>query len=341
MKKIKNCTLILATWLNKHWIFKSIIIFIPTVWSFFLSYYGVTFSLKNDNGISPLGTALSFSLFLIVLMTILLTEHKKRRDIIESQSKEAQWAISETLKQTNENLYANKRKMLTKYIKDLKYNNKSTSKPYLKTRNPEEQLAFLNNEILNNFKELSQHKIKDLFVSMAYTTDNVNWGWINNDNLNGCATLDELVRNSNSSFYKIYSNETDFVFHNSKQLAAENNEYYFDDKDKNYPKGGGSIICIGYSAGFNETTVGRIILSISSYKNKFVDSEDDGNDDGDDDNVKNFKENVRDFLSDYEEIIKFELLDLYINESYRDRLKRQKLSKRKLSSHENVKLIKK
>lgn len=77
--------------------------------------------------------------------------------------------------------------------------------------------------------EITQPSLDNISVSMAYEFPEMNRQiyWVDNKEVVQCMSLKNLKTNKNTTFYKIYSGESDFLFFNDKELASRDGNYVF------------------------------------------------------------------------------------------------------------------
>ena len=99
------------------------------------------------------------------------------------------------------------------------------------------------------------------------------------------------------------------MFFNDKELAAQNGNYVFDQKDNRFHKIG-SIICDEISLEDDRGKIARIILTVSTYGYKFTDSEDEKI-------LSNMSQMIQEvILQQFEKRIRIELGFLFVKKQY-------------------------
>ena len=148
-------------------------------------------------------------------------------------------------------------------------------------------------------------------VSMAYEFPGVTseLRWIDQQEIQQCMQLKQLRNNRNTTFYKIYSGQSNFLFFNDKANAAKENKYVFDKKDHRYHDIG-SIICDDIAVEDEDGKIARIILTISTYGYKFTNNDDE-------ETLGNMSEIIEEvILQQFEKRIRIELALLYVKKRY-------------------------
>ena len=184
-------------------------------------------------------------------------------------------------------------------------------KPFNETVYPEKQLRSIAKELKTCLSEITKPPLSQISVSMAYEFPEVGVGlkWIDQQEIAQCMQLNQLKKNENTTFYKIYSGQSNFLFFNDKSMAAREGQYVFDKKDHRYHDIG-SIICDEIALEDENGKIARIILTISTYGYKFTDSLD-----------ESVLENMSDMieqviLQQFEKRIRIELALLFVKNQY-------------------------
>lgn len=327
LKKILVC---LADFLNEHWIWKTIILFIPSIYMpVIVKYSGEKLYLSFDNGeLTLIGCIVTVIVYFIVLCVNILSSYKAKRDKEKDSEKEA--SHKEEIDKYIDDIqgYANTLNVYGKLMNaignicELKlttignYINSSLldgvfHKPFNETVNPQRQLREIAKEIRTCLSEITAPPFDNISVSMAYEFPTINkatW-WIDQQEIAQCMTLGKLKKNPNTTFYKVYSGKSDFLFFNDKAKAAKENNYVFDNKDHRYHDIG-SIICDEISIIQEDEKIARLILSISTYGYKFTDKEEK-------DVIDNMSYMIEEvLLQQFEKRIRIELALLYIKDQY-------------------------
>lgn len=313
-EQLKN----IADYFNKHWIFKAMILFIPTIWlPFIVKVWGKSIGVADANGtLNRTGKWITVIIFSIVLGVNVLSSYKAKLEKEREMSLQKQLRvlennlnIYETVMDSIYDICEEKYDTLLEYMSGIEITEKC-EKPFLSTVQPTKQLKAISDKLANCFSTITGIKKNELTVSMAYSLANTNvWKWVDFKHLHGCSTLDELINNQRSTFYQLYSGKATFLFFNSKEEAEKAGMYVFDTRDDSH-KHIGSIICQKIEVGSEKNIQGTIIMSISSYGKNFINSEKNHNKE----DVENTIRNV--ILKQFEKRISIELSDLFIREYY-------------------------
>ena len=121
-----------------------------------------------------------------------------------------------------------KQEAIDNYI-EVSLKNKIFHKPFNETVCPEIQLKNIARELKSCLSEITQPSLDNISVSMAYEFPEMNRQiyWVDNKEVVQCMSLKNLKTNKNTTFYKIYSGESDFLFFNDKELASRDGNYVF------------------------------------------------------------------------------------------------------------------
>lgn len=313
---IKSLAKEIADYFNLHWIQKIVIIFFPTVWiSLIMKTWGDELELSKNGNYTTKGVVCTAVVFGAALFVNVISSYKskleKQREIKIQEEigvLKSNLGICETVMESIYDICDSKYDTLADYM-DIIQNTEKCEKPFLTTVQPTKQLKAISDELANCFSKITGIKKSDLLVSMAYTLSDGDWKWIDFKKLHGCATLLELIENQKSTFYQIYSGREVFLFYNSKEDAEKMGNYYFDKKDKSH-RYNGSIICQKIEVGSENHSQGILILSISSYGRKFLESKQE--------KIEEVENTIRNIvLKQFEKRICIELSDLYIRERYK------------------------
>lgn len=323
MQKVKDLLKKLADYFNIHWIQKTAVLFIPTIWlPFVIKIWGNDIGLSENGELTKIGILVTVLLFGIVFFINVLSSYKakleKEREVeMQSEMKRlrSNLSICETVMDSIYDICDVKYDTLLEYMEGVE-DTKRCDKPFLSTVHPTKQLKAISDELAKCFSGITGIKKNELIVSMAYSLSENNWKWVDFKKLHGCATLEELISNPKSTFYQMYSGKSEFVFYNSKEQAERTGNYVFDTKDNSH-RNVGSIICQRIEVGTEDKVQGVLILSISSYGKKFIKTDDE-------EKIRDAENTIRNvILKQFEKRICIELSDLFIKETYR-RYKTQK-----------------
>lgn len=307
----------IADFFNKYWIAKILVLFFPTIWTpVILKIWGVNLGLSDINSVLTLkGKVYTVLVFLAALFVNIVSSYKSGREKEREQQLQAEIAtlkvnlnVYQTVMDSIYDICDSKYDTLLDYMDNIE-KTKKCEKPFISTVQPTKQLKAISDKLAKCFSEITSIRKNDLIVSMAYSVagENSKWKWVDFKKLHGCATLEQLLENQRSAFYRVLSGEEEFVFYNNKIEAEKCGKYVSDQKDKSH-KNVGSIVCQRIEVGSQDQIQGSLILSISSYGQMFVKNEE---------NIENVKETIRDvILKQFEKRICIELSDLFIQEYY-------------------------
>lgn len=328
--KIKVLLEKLADCLNEHWIWKTIILFLPSVYMpVLVKYAGDNFGILDGDGkLTQIGIGVTIVLYICVLGINILANYKSKLDKrYEAETKkqhEEEIAGYQREIECYDNTLAVHTRLLNVIgnICDVKlgsiYSYIESSfkcgifqKPFNETVYPEKQLKSIAKELKTCLSEITQPPFNQISVSMAYEFPKfgVELKWIDQQEIAQCMQLNQLKKNKSTTFYKIYSGQSDFIFFNDKEKAASDGNYVFDKKDHRYHKVG-SIICDEIAIEDEKGKIARIILTISTYGYKFTDSDDD-------EILKNMSDMIEEvILQQFEKRIRIELAFLFVKNQY-------------------------
>ena len=323
LKKLADC-------LNEHWIWKTIILFLPSVYlPVIVKYAGEKLGLADAGGkLTIFGIAITIIIYVCVLLINILANYKSKRDKETEEKREIEHkeeineykneiisydetlAVYSRLLNVIGNICDVKLQAICGYI--------STSiqegvfhKPFNETVYPEKQLRSIAKEIKNCLFEITKPPFSQISVSMAYEFPEVGVGlkWIDQQEIAQCMQLSQLKKNESTTFYKIYSGQSNFLFFNDKSKAASEGKYVFDKKDHRYHDIG-SIICDEIALEDENGKIARIILTISTYGYRFTDSSDENV-------LNNMSDMIEEvILQQFEKRIRIELALLFVKNQY-------------------------
>lgn len=323
LKKVANC-------LNEHWVWKTIILFLPSVYlPVLVKYSGEKLHLSDSAGnLTNLGGRVTVILYVVVLGINILSNYKSKRDKENDFRREERHKVEIENYMNEIQTYDN---TLDVYIRllnvigkvcDIKleaiYNyinssleNNEFHKPFNETVFPEKQLKSIAREMKTCLAEITLPPVSNISVSMAYEFPNLSktTHWLDQNEVAQCMELKNLKKNGNTAFYKVYTGQSNFIFINDKQNAANKGEYVFDNKDHRH-NDIGSLICDDISIEDENGKIARIILTVSTYGYKFTNSEDREILD----NMSTMIEEV--ILQQFEKRIRIELALLYVKRQY-------------------------
>lgn len=328
--KAKKVLKKLADLLNEHWIWKTIILFLPAVYlPVVVKYAGVQVGLsKKNGGLTKAGITITGIIYIVALLINILSNYKSNKDkeikvIEEEKHRQEIEKYEQEIESYDETLVVyDKLLNVIGNICDVKlevifgYINNSIlggtfSKPFNETVCPEKQLKSIAKELKTCLSEITLPPFSQISVSMAYDFPQLDdkLRWIDQQEIAQCMSLTQLQKNENTTFYKIYSGQSNFLFFNDKKIAATNGMYVFDKKDhRSHDKG--SIICDEIALEGDNGKIARIILTISTYGYKFTNSIDETilN------NMSTMIEEV--ILQQFEKRIRIELALLFVKKQY-------------------------
>lgn len=328
--KIKVLLRKLADCLNEHWIWKTIILFLPSIYlPVVVKYAGDKLGLSDATGkLTTVGIWITIILYVSVLGINILASYKSKRDKEIEEQKEVKH--KEEIQQYKNEIvsYDETLAVYTRLLNvignicDVKleaiYNYINTSleggvfhKPFNETVYPEKQLKSIAKELKTCLSEITRPPVNQISVSMAYEFPGVGSAlkWIDQQEIAQCMQLSQLKKNESTTFYKIYSGQSNFLFFNDKSKAASQGKYVFDKKDHRYHDVG-SIICDEIALEDEGGKIARIILTISTYGYKFTDSEDE-------ETLNNMSDMIEEvILQQFEKRIRIELALLFVKSQY-------------------------
>ncbi len=234
--KAKNFLAKMADFWNEHWILKTIILFLPSIYlPIIVKYFGKYFRLittdENVTTLSTLGIIITIILYLGVLLLNILGNYKTKRDklreidqaasqkkLIEKYESEIQdyrntMNVHKRLSDVIGKICDNKLDSICNYIETCMQNGEFR-KPFNETVHPEKQLKCIAQEIKSCLSEITIPPLNSISVSMAYQLPTINntWHWIDPNEIQQCLPLNKLQRNQKTTFHIIYSGNKDFVF---------------------------------------------------------------------------------------------------------------------------------
>lgn len=328
--QIKRFLKWIADVLNEHWIWKTIILFLPSIYlPVIVKYAGDKIGLldKNDK-LTHNGVTVTIVLYGTVLIINILSNYKAKRDKENDSLRDVKHEQKIQEYETEIHAYENtmdvyvrlmnvignicdaKLGTICSYI-ETSMNNGQFNKPFNETMDPEKQLKSIAKEMKTCLSEITMPSFNNISVSMAYEFPSINdeIHWVDQQEVAQCMPLSKLKKNKNTTFYKIYSGQSNFLFFNDKEKAAQDGNYVFDKKDKRY-RDSGSIICDEIAIQDDNRVIARIILTISTYNCKFTDSTEQ-------DILNNMSDMIESvILQQFEKRIRIELALLYIKKQY-------------------------
>lgn len=269
----------LADWLNTHWVIKTILQFLPSIWSpIIITGFGTTLRLKNQDGLTTFGIISAITLYLIALLVSIIAGFKAKRDTEKNRiwsSKEDEYKSAIGLLNTlfdSEHTYE---KSITQHAlensKDIIWNQEDCLK-LQKLFSAEYCMREIKKQIKSCFFQITKLNIRDLFISSLVSLDGINWEWIDREDVYSGLEIDELIQEG-TTFHEVSSGRTTFAYANDKACAADGStpyRYKYDKKDLE-SKTKGSIICWQVTIGNGHKVIAQMIINISTYNKKFAD----------------------------------------------------------------------
>jgi len=334
MDKIREILKRLADCLNKHWVWKTVILFMPLIYFPIIIEYASFKDIIIDNNkkLTKVGLIVTGLIYISVLVVNILSSYKSKQDKLNNAIIEKKYLcqIENYKKEIQEydstlNVY----KQLLSCLGDIcdqKLNGICVyienslkrgvfSRIFNETVCPEKQLKSIAKEIKKCLSEITMPPVDNITVSMAYNFPvlGTKMKWIDQQETALCLQLKQLTTNISTTFYKIYSGESQYLFYNDKIAASIDNNYLFDKKDHKF-NNVGSIICEEIAIENDEEKIARIILTISAYGYKFSDSTDM-------DILNKITNIIKELiLQQFETRIKIELGYLFIKEKFNNKI---------------------
>lgn len=312
----------IADYLNEHWIFKIIVLSLPSIYlPFITKNYGKESLTDSDGNLKLVGILVAWLIYCSVLFINILANYKVKLDK-EEELEHAKIKEKELLeyKSTLEvylklleyigNVCEVKLGAICSYIETAEKSGKFR-KPFNDTVYPDKQLKSICKEIKNCLSKITGIDYNNITVSMAYVLPSISskLNWVDQQETASCMNLYNLMKNPKTAFYKVYTEDTGYVFINDKKIASQESNYVLDKKDKKYNEIG-SLICEEIAIENENDKIARIILTISTYGYKFTEN-------GDEENLKNISDMIEKIiLQQFEKRIKIELALLYVKKKY-------------------------
>lgn len=314
-----------ADWINEHWIWKTIILFIPSIYlPIIVKYFGEELALVTNDKLNHIGIIATVVIYSLCLIINILTSYKAKRDIKTDEEKERCHKKEIETYSNTLNVYGRLLNVIGN-ICDIKldsiysYINNSIAKgefhkPFNETVYPDRQLRTIAKELTNCLSEITQPPAGNISVTMAYEFPKLGSDikWIDTKDISSGMKLSKLKRDENTTFYQIYSGKQSYLFFNDKKEAFQKGRYVYDKKDDRHHNIG-SIVCDEITIEDDKGRLARIILTISTYGYKFTDSSEKPILD----NMSKVIEQV--ILQQFEKRIKIELALMYIKKQYNKR----------------------
>jgi hypothetical protein len=255
--------------LKKHWVWNTIILFLPSIWfPAIINLCGNVLHMTSEDGkktnLTLFGIVVTGIVYVLVLAILLWNsrcankeddKHQKEIESIQSSYSQLNYILS-----CVHSICDNQFDML-----------KNTFKTSINCTDPSKQIEIILQKISDCLADVSKMDSKKINVALAYKISNgpEDWCWAQYSRTDGGLPLPELKGNCGTTFYQIFSGNREFVFYNSKIDAEKESHYVFDAKDKSY-RNSGSIVCKKINVATPEKTYVEAILSITTYGKKFV-----------------------------------------------------------------------
>ncbi len=295
----------LYTIFKKHWIWNTIILFLPSIWfPLIINQFGsallMTYTQGGKTSLTVFGILSTLLVYLLVLVLLLLNSKSANREELRNQ--EQLNAIRSSYEQLNyiisciNNIGNNELNMI---LNGLAYPGEDLDHS--------KQIEIILQKIADCLANVSKIESKKINVTLAFKlTDCCKpWCWSEYSRTDGGLPLETLLSNDRTTFHQVSSGSREFIFYNSKIKAEENEHYVFDAKDKSY-RNVGSIICKKINIGSSEKTYIEAVLSITTYGKKFVP-------DDNENLIEIVESNIRDvIIPEFELHIQIELAQIYL-----------------------------
>ncbi len=228
IKKIKILLEKLADCLNEHWIWKTIILFLPSIYlPVIVKYAGEKVGLSDAEGkLTTIGIRATILLYAIVLGINILVSYKAKKDKADDEEREklhyeeiealedeilsydGTLAVYTRLLNVIGNICDIKLESICSYINSSICNG-IFHKPFNETVYPEKQLRSIAKELKTCLSEITKPPFNQISVSMAYEFPGREGGlkWIDQQEIAQCMQLNQLKKNKNTTFFKVYSGQ--------------------------------------------------------------------------------------------------------------------------------------
>lgn len=286
----------IANLFYRHWIWKVIIIFMPSVWFPVVVKYlgvGLWLVLAGENGeqsLTPFGWFFTVCIYALSFIVLLISSRDKTTQRLQ---KEIETLHTEIGSLRNTNAYYNK------VISAVHAGQKAKSRliideacdyiregilPYDSSDDPITQLKNLSERITDCFCDLTGISRDCIVVSMAYQLHKVKsegdvieqgdtdgeWQWVDAYAVYRGLPLKTLATDPKAVFHQLLSGEKPTLYYNSKAEKLKENMYIPDGKDGEHHNNG-SIVCWNIDSKISESvSLGRLVVSISSYGSMFA-----------------------------------------------------------------------
>ena len=249
----------------------------PVLWTTVIIQAFHSWCYNSETGnLNALGIGGAVSITLVSLVFLILSDILQKEERKKQQKKELDYDACETELEVRkavteaESALEEKRNRQIRLTVGKENPSQEIQKFITKTIYPIERINSVLDEIGGCFSTLSGLMKSDFMISGAVAIINTNknipiknlpWTWVSAPKAEGTADLEDLL-NGHSAFYTVASGNKTFYYANDKTIAAENNEYFMDGRDKTY--GSGSIVCTEITEDIGKWRI-RLIISISTY----------------------------------------------------------------------------
>lgn len=264
--------------LNDHWIVKSILILIPTISAFAISFPPIQVYLMTMNNKGEVILSTKGFVVLVICICCLIVETLSNiissHDNSDRQSYVAEIQIRRNAS-INESIYEDEKNRVLKHgYRQIAYDNNNLIDYIIHYVNPKERTNQILTQISKCIANESEVDANEIAFSAVVSLDNGDWSWFCLPDYGGRGHLNELLRR-NSALKQVINNCT-YFYSNDKKKATEVKQYVPDRRDKTN-NNVGSIICWEVATQLehektNETHSIRMIISISTYGKKLIET---------------------------------------------------------------------
>lgn len=276
---IKDFFACIADWLNSRgWILKVIVQFMPGLWSPLILNTWKT-QLTDSEGLNKWGRLLVFVIYGGALIVTGLTTYKTVRDEKRKKKYEADLTALDAEIQLRKTVTAAENIIECKKVRRIKdrasnvVSKKLPSECFVaQALDPKECINSILDEIRVCFSKVTPITKENIHVSAAYSLDGKTWLWLASLSNEDVASITDLLTQS-SAFRVVSENTQSYFYANDKEEAARKGQYYADARDRSRGNKG-SIICWKIMSAFSGEKSIQMIISISTYGQRFVETED-------------------------------------------------------------------
>lgn len=306
--KFKKKITALADWLNRVWLLKVFILFLPVIWSpliLKIDFFSKLLFDSESGKLNLFGIFLGVFIYLLSFSVNILTNFKaqrdqQRKDVIDANQRamEGELHLWETITNSECNVEHWRINGLSNFGTSLSLGKTIDTKKLISEGfNPKKHINYILDEIKRSIASLTPVRERQIQMSAAISVDAGEWQWLIRPQKPGMASLQDLLEN-NSAFKQVVKGNP-YVFYNDKNAANRDDKYYLDQADR-ASGNEGSIICWEVDGSYNDKYKIRMIISMSTTEKKLVD------------NIYEKNEKVIEIF--YTEKIKHVILDLFENE---------------------------